>query len=287
MAGKPVEEDPPLAALRCQTWVLKVLIHCEGCKKKVNKVLQGIDGVYTTEIDPQQHKVTVIGNVDANTLIKKLVRSGKFAELWPSEKAQKKDKKSKSKGNNKQKKDQTNSEPLGDDIEQNCLAADEETESNKEDSECEDAGGADAGNGNRSAGGPKKKKNKRKGQTNGDSPNNKGVDGENMIDAAAAATPPSKSAGDIPNLAASMAAVDLGPPIQHAYPSYPPTPVYYSPAIPQVHGLSYNTAYPSSSALYYAPPMHAYATYSQPPPPGWIERYRDDDDEYEGGCFIM
>ena len=28
-----------------QTWVLKVSIHCEGCKKKVKKVLQSIDGM--------------------------------------------------------------------------------------------------------------------------------------------------------------------------------------------------------------------------------------------------
>lgn len=27
-----------------QTWVLKVSIHCEGCKKKVKKVLQSIEG---------------------------------------------------------------------------------------------------------------------------------------------------------------------------------------------------------------------------------------------------
>ncbi|XP_028775936.1 heavy metal-associated isoprenylated plant protein 36-like [Neltuma alba] len=160
MAAKTVEEDPPVEALKYQTWVLKVLIHCEGCKKKVKKVLQGIDGVYITEVDSQQHKVTVTGNVDANILIKKLVRSGKLAELCPSEKTQKKDNKSKSKGSDKQKKDQKNNEPLGDDIDQNGLADDEDTESYKEDSECEDAGGADAGGDKGSGGGAKKKKKK-------------------------------------------------------------------------------------------------------------------------------
>ena len=43
-------------------------------------------GVYTTVIDSQQHKVTVTGNVDSETLLKKLLRSGKHAELWPAEK---------------------------------------------------------------------------------------------------------------------------------------------------------------------------------------------------------
>ncbi|MFZ8360699.1 heavy-metal-associated domain-containing protein, partial [Staphylococcus aureus] len=55
---------------------MKVSIHCEGCKKKVKKVLQNIEGVYMTEIDSEQHKVTVTGNVDAQRLIKKLLKSG-------------------------------------------------------------------------------------------------------------------------------------------------------------------------------------------------------------------
>ena len=39
-------------------------------------------GVYTTKIDSEQGKVTVSGNVDPNTLIKKLIKNGKHAELW-------------------------------------------------------------------------------------------------------------------------------------------------------------------------------------------------------------
>ncbi|PKU68479.1 heavy metal-associated isoprenylated plant protein 36 [Dendrobium catenatum] len=72
--------------LKYKTLALKVSIHCEGCKKKVKKVLQGIEGVYKTTIDSQQQKVTVTGNVEADTLIKKLVKSGKHAELWPEKK---------------------------------------------------------------------------------------------------------------------------------------------------------------------------------------------------------
>ena len=40
-------------------------------------------GVYSVSIDAEQQKVTVTGNVDAATLINKLVRRGKHAELWP------------------------------------------------------------------------------------------------------------------------------------------------------------------------------------------------------------
>ncbi|KAK0599880.1 hypothetical protein LWI29_009400 [Acer saccharum] len=78
--------------LNYKTWVLRVSIHCEGCKKKVKKILTNIDGVYTTDIDLRQHKVTVIGNVDAATLIRKLEKNGKHAELWPEHKNKKKSK---------------------------------------------------------------------------------------------------------------------------------------------------------------------------------------------------
>ncbi|KAK1292337.1 hypothetical protein QJS10_CPB17g01922 [Acorus calamus] len=74
------EED--IKFLKIQTCVLKVNIHCDGCKQKVKKLLQKIDGVYKTTIDAEQGKVTVSGNVDPATLIKKLNKSGKHAELW-------------------------------------------------------------------------------------------------------------------------------------------------------------------------------------------------------------
>lgn len=74
------EEDFKL--LKIQTCVLKVNIHCDGCKQKVKKLLQRIEGVYQVNIDAEQQKVTVSGSVDSATLIKKLVRAGKHAELW-------------------------------------------------------------------------------------------------------------------------------------------------------------------------------------------------------------
>ncbi|KAK4407991.1 Heavy metal-associated isoprenylated plant protein 36 [Sesamum angolense] len=63
--------------LKFTTWALRVSIHCKGCKKKVKKVLQSIEGVYKIDINTEQHKVVVTGNVDSETLIKKLVKSGK------------------------------------------------------------------------------------------------------------------------------------------------------------------------------------------------------------------
>ncbi|KAM6545184.1 hypothetical protein CsatB_025920 [Cannabis sativa] len=76
-------------SLKYKTWDLKVSIHCEGCKRKVKKTLQKIDGVYTTIIDSQQQRVTVTGNVDVQILIKKLVKTGKRAEVWISSEKEK------------------------------------------------------------------------------------------------------------------------------------------------------------------------------------------------------
>ncbi|XVF31302.1 hypothetical protein REPUB_Repub16aG0134200 [Reevesia pubescens] len=70
--------------MKMQTWVLKVNIQCscDGCKQKIKKLLQKIDGVYTSSIIAEQGKVTVTGNVDPAILIKKLEKSGKHAQLW-------------------------------------------------------------------------------------------------------------------------------------------------------------------------------------------------------------
>ncbi|CAL5209922.1 unnamed protein product [Lathyrus oleraceus] len=89
--------------LKIQTCVLKVNIHCDGCKQKVKKLLQRIEGVYQVQIDGEQQKVTVSGSVDAATLIKKLLRSGKYAELWSQ------------KSNNNQNQKQKNSNVVKDD----------------------------------------------------------------------------------------------------------------------------------------------------------------------------
>jgi len=41
-----------------------------------------VSGVLKTEIDPQHPKVTVLGNVNPQILIKRLLKTGKQAELW-------------------------------------------------------------------------------------------------------------------------------------------------------------------------------------------------------------
>ncbi|KAK1359338.1 HMA domain-containing protein [Heracleum sosnowskyi] len=62
---------------------LKVTVHCcDGCKKKVKKILRSIEGVLNVEIDTMEPKVTVLGNVEPQKLIKKLSKVGKQAEIW-------------------------------------------------------------------------------------------------------------------------------------------------------------------------------------------------------------
>ncbi|KAL9249303.1 Heavy metal-associated isoprenylated plant protein 37-like protein [Drosera capensis] len=75
-------KDEDFKLLKIQTCVLRMNIDCDGCKFKVKKLLQKIEGVYAVSIDADQQKVTVSGSIDPSTLMKKLIRSGKHAELW-------------------------------------------------------------------------------------------------------------------------------------------------------------------------------------------------------------
>ncbi|XP_076951215.1 uncharacterized protein LOC143624444 [Bidens hawaiensis] len=79
---KEMAKDEDFKLLKIKTCTLKVNLHCEGCKHKVKKTLQRIEGVYQVSIDGEQQKVTVSGSVEAAILIKKLLKAGKYAELW-------------------------------------------------------------------------------------------------------------------------------------------------------------------------------------------------------------
>ncbi|GFQ07386.1 copper transport protein atx1 [Phtheirospermum japonicum] len=80
-------KDEDFKLLKIQTCDLRVNVHCDGCKQKVKKLLQRIEGVYQVNIDSEHQKVTVSGNIDSATLIKKLVKAGKHAELWSKPKS--------------------------------------------------------------------------------------------------------------------------------------------------------------------------------------------------------
>lgn len=88
-------EQPKEAQEHAQVHVLRVSIHCQGCLRKVKKILQALDGVHNVDIDLRQQKVVVTGNVNSQTLIKKLTKAGKHAELWPQKPDSKKKKQDK------------------------------------------------------------------------------------------------------------------------------------------------------------------------------------------------
>lgn len=69
-------------------------------------LLPPIAGVYSVAIDVDNHKVSVTGDVDAETLIRKLTRGGKHAELWTQQKGGGGGGNQGHKGNNQQKQQQ-------------------------------------------------------------------------------------------------------------------------------------------------------------------------------------
>ncbi|XP_022759699.1 heavy metal-associated isoprenylated plant protein 35-like [Durio zibethinus] len=282
MATKAADQDAS-GALKYKTWVLKVFIHCEGCKKKVKKVLQAIDGVYETTIDSQQHKVTVTGSVDAETLIKKLTKSRKYVELWPEKKEKKP---GKPKNNEKQKDEEEagdNHDPNNNSAENPELAAaknggaggvkgsardDQPPTGDQMGGESEEPDTAESSGGG-SNGGKKKKK---KGQKGNPGPNGD-ASGDTLLPLAH------------PDQAPPMTSINLSPPNQ---PMYPFSHMCYGPPL---YGVSHNTTYPSSGSSFYTPTVLFNENGPPAPPSDPIEKINEDDyydyDDEQGGCSIM
>ncbi|QHO59084.1 hypothetical protein HN51_013381 [Arachis hypogaea] len=67
--------------LNIETYVLRVHMNCQGCMNKVRKVLSKIKGVYRVEINAEQQTVSVTGNVNLSTLVRKLTKFRKHVEI--------------------------------------------------------------------------------------------------------------------------------------------------------------------------------------------------------------
>ncbi|XP_065853136.1 heavy metal-associated isoprenylated plant protein 35 [Euphorbia lathyris] len=316
-----VEENPE-PPLKYKTLLLKVSVHCEGCKRKVIKILKNIEGVYKVEIDLRQQKVTVIGNVDGETLINKLLKAGKHAEVWPEKAENKEKKKGKSKNKDKDKENKENQS----DQESGEEGPEKEKEtikgtqvviiqdpskigeigiaskisdttnvavSSPAGNESEGGGGGDkTTGGGGGSGGKKKKKKKNKGQ-NGN--NNNAEGGEQSNDAPA-------GTGSVSQVYGPYGQVPLTSEANHSPPRHPiyQYPVHYYAPPPTVYAVNYNTANPSTSygASVY-PPSYEYAymhsgTMSEPPPLD-LESYSSQpsesfeifSDENPNACSIM
>ncbi|KAG4923406.1 hypothetical protein JHK87_048946 [Glycine soja] len=57
-------------------------MNCQGCMNKVRKVLQKIEGVCKVNINAEEQTAIVTGIVNPSTLVQKLAKFGKHAEIW-------------------------------------------------------------------------------------------------------------------------------------------------------------------------------------------------------------
>ncbi|KAH7840861.1 hypothetical protein Vadar_022605 [Vaccinium darrowii] len=69
--------------LSLQTVELKVRMCCTGCERVVKNAIYKLRGIDSVEVDLPMEKVTVIGYVDRNKVLKAVRRAGKRAEFWP------------------------------------------------------------------------------------------------------------------------------------------------------------------------------------------------------------
>lgn len=221
-------------------------------------------GVYKIEIDSKEHRVVVTGNVESGTLIKKLTKSGKNAELWP------KDGEASGGDGGEKKMDQTEGPKNG------CDSSGEEHAEEKGGGQAAAAQGVgdSGGGGGGGGGGKKKKKKKKKGNTGG---------------ANAGGAPAAAGGGSPPHAAVAAA----GGPVDQTNESSPRQqvftyPQFYYPAAE--YGMSYNSAPPAASmaSSYYTLPMYSYV-YSRPesyPTHLSSDSIRDVNHD-ETGCSIM
>lgn len=258
-------------------------------------------GVYMTTIDPQQQKVTVTGNLDADTLIKKLVKSGKHAELWPEKKDQNvtnnnnnNNKADKVKQNNDQKpnepkpkgKDKVNApvkKPEKSDNKNGPKTTEDKNTPNNPPDGVMDSSEADANEEDKG----KKKKGKNGGGGGGPNGPAKPIP---IV---------GQEAGEMGQ--AQQAQVAQGPqtvePNMRSCGGQPMYPYHPAMHLPQpVYGICYNMAQPSFSASRYASPVYGYmhtGSDSLPPLSGPVEGVCDYDhqpvyyDDEPSGCFMM
>ncbi|XP_051146854.1 heavy metal-associated isoprenylated plant protein 35-like [Andrographis paniculata] len=305
--------------------VLKASIHCEGCKKKVKKILNQLPGVEDVDVDTRQQKVTVAGAVDADTLIKKLAKSGKHAQLWPQPENGKADKsitgkkaekkkilsdhpsppdsnpteptpsakgvQSPAKSDSGESGDGTNTaKPTATDAPTTKVSSSTEVEETKHDGKEIDGGETPNA---------AEKKEKKAEATEQESSNGGGASGKKK----------KKKKGQSGNRSAASGAENQVPgpaqpppaPANEILARHQPLYPYYTP--PPVYAVSYNTANPTPTTSYYAPPYYASYGYMHadarpethlPPldlesnnPRQPLDSFEIFSDENPNGCIVM
>ncbi|KAJ7555049.1 hypothetical protein O6H91_05G020000 [Diphasiastrum complanatum] len=64
-----------------QTIVMKVGMHCDGCARKVRKILTHMAGVEELKVDYPGQRVTVKGTIDPKKVVHKVSKAGKAVEI--------------------------------------------------------------------------------------------------------------------------------------------------------------------------------------------------------------
>ncbi|XP_024370625.1 uncharacterized protein [Physcomitrium patens] len=64
-----------------QTVEISVVMHCEGCAATVKRTLKKIPGVTSYTVNYKEQKATVVGEVDADDVVRRIRKSGKAATL--------------------------------------------------------------------------------------------------------------------------------------------------------------------------------------------------------------
>ncbi|KAJ7542984.1 hypothetical protein O6H91_09G020400 [Diphasiastrum complanatum] len=62
---------------------LRVPMHCEACERHVRNALSRMIGVESVDVDMEKQKVTVMGYVDREKVLKKVKRTMKLSEIFP------------------------------------------------------------------------------------------------------------------------------------------------------------------------------------------------------------
>ncbi|XP_042945536.1 heavy metal-associated isoprenylated plant protein 28-like [Carya illinoinensis] len=65
--------------------IVEMIVHmdCAGCERKIKKALRKLDGVNEVDIDLNMQKVTVMGWVEQEKVLKTMRKMGRRADLWP------------------------------------------------------------------------------------------------------------------------------------------------------------------------------------------------------------
>lgn len=61
--------------------MMRVNVHCDGCKRQMMEVLQNLKGVYSVVLDAEQGTVKVIGKVNPTTILNVFDKYGKHGEV--------------------------------------------------------------------------------------------------------------------------------------------------------------------------------------------------------------